>query len=68
MSPTVPLKDYWKEQKIFLSRLIVASFMILILTSVLVWRLFQLQVVEHDFFSELSQGNQLRIELLAPTS
>lgn len=67
MSPTVPLKDYWKEQKIFLSRLIVASFMILILTSVLVWRLFQLQVVEHDFFSELSQGNQLRIEPLAPT-
>jgi penicillin-binding protein 2 len=67
MNVAVPLKDHWKEQKLFLSRLIAAGVIILTLTGVLIWRLFQLQVVEYQVFSELSQGNRLRIEPLPPT-
>ena len=67
MNAAVPLKDHWKEQKLFLSRLIAAGVIILTLTGVLIWRLFQLQVVEYQVFSELSQGNRLRIEPLPPT-
>ena len=67
MNASVPLKDHWKEQKLFLSRLIAAGVIILTLTGVLIWRLFQLQVVEYQVFSELSQGNRLRIEPLPPT-
>ena len=67
MNSTVTLKDHWKEQRLFLSRLIAAGVIILVLTGVLIWRLVQLQVVDHELFAELSQGNRLRIQPLAPT-
>ncbi len=67
MNSTVKLKDHWKEQKLFLSRLVAAGVVILVLAGVLIWRLFQLQVVDHELFAELSQGNRLRIQPLAPT-
>ena len=67
MYSTVKLIDHWKEQKLFLSRLVTAGVIILVLVGVLIWRLFQLQVVDHELFAELSQGNRLRIQPLAPT-
>ena len=67
MDQTVTFKDHWKEQRLFLSRLIAAAVMILLLTGVLVGRLFQLQIVEHQQFAAMSQGNRLRIEPLPPT-
>ena len=48
MNQAVPIKDHWKEQRLFLSRLIVAIVIILLLTGVLVSRLFQLQVLEYQ--------------------
>jgi penicillin-binding protein 2 len=67
MNQAVPIKDHWKEQRLFHSRLIAAAVMILLLSGVLVSRLFQLQVVEHQQFAAMSQGNRLRIEPLQPT-
>lgn len=67
MKTTIRLKDHWKEQRLFLSRLFAIGTIILLLASVLIWRLFQLQIVEHQFFADLSQGNRLRIEPLPPT-
>ncbi|MCZ6585447.1 MAG: penicillin-binding protein 2 [Gammaproteobacteria bacterium] len=67
MNQTVPFKNHWKEQRLFLSRLIAAGIIILLFTGVLVSRLFQLQIVEHQQFAAMSQGNRLRIEPLAPT-
>lgn len=63
----VSLKDHWHEQRLFLSRVIAAAAIILLLVAGLVLRLVQLQVVDHQRFSELSQGNRLHIEPLAPT-
>jgi len=62
-----PLKDHWKEHRLFLSRIIGAAVVVVLLTGVLIWRLLHLQVVDYQRFSELSQGNQIRIESLAPT-
>jgi penicillin-binding protein 2 len=67
MSRTQPLKDHWQEQRLFLSRVVAAAFVVLVLSGVLVGRLIQLQVIDYKRFSELSQGNRLRIEPLAPT-
>ena len=67
MKTTIRLKDHWKEQRLFLSRLFAIGTILLLLASVLIWRLFQLQIVEHQFFADLSQGNRLRIEPLPPT-
>ncbi|MGE4658468.1 MAG: penicillin-binding protein 2, partial [Gammaproteobacteria bacterium] len=67
MVTAVPLKDHQSEKRLFLSRLIIAAFVILVLTALLVGRLVQLQIVDYQRFSELSQGNRLRIEPLPPT-
>jgi len=67
MSAAVRLKDHWKEQRLFVSRLIAAGLFMALLTGVLVYRLVQLQIVNHQQFAEMSQGNRLRIEPLAPT-
>jgi len=60
-------RDHWKEQRLFLSRVIAAAVVVVALTGLLVGRLIQLQVVDYQRFSELSQGNQLKLEPLAPT-
>ena len=67
MNQTVPLKDHSREQSLFLSRVIASAVVVLLLTFVLVGRLYQLQVVEYEQFADMSQGNRLRIEPLPPT-
>ncbi|HEY8519216.1 MAG TPA: penicillin-binding protein 2 [Gammaproteobacteria bacterium] len=65
--PAVALKDHWKEQRLFLSRVVAAAVVIVLLTGVLVARLVQLQVIDYQRFSALSQDNRIKIEPLAPT-
>ncbi len=60
------LKDHHAEQRMFGRRVVAASFVIMVLLGVLFARLFYLQVVRHDYFSELSQGNRIRIEPIPP--
>jgi penicillin-binding protein 2 len=60
-------RDPWKEQRLFLSRIIAAGIVVVLLTALLVSRLVQLQIVDYQRFSELSRGNQVKIEPLAPT-
>ena len=62
MNQTVPLKDHSREQSLFLSRVIASAVIVLLLTFVLVGRLYQLQVVEYEQFADMSQGNRLRID------
>ena len=64
--PSLALKDHWQEQRLFLSRIIAAGIIIVVLTGVLVVRLVHLQIVDYERFSELSQGNRYRIEPLPP--
>ena len=60
-------KDHWQEQKLFLTRVIAAAVIIVLLSGLLVARLVMLQVVEYERFVELSQGNRFRLEPLPPT-
>ena len=62
-----PFKDHWKEQRLFRSRVIASAVVVGLLSALLIGRLAQLQIVDYQRFSELSQGNQLKIEPLAPT-
>jgi penicillin-binding protein 2 len=61
------LKDHWQEQRLFLSRIIAAGVIVLLLAGVLVARLVQLQIVDYQRFTDLSQGNRFRIDPLPPT-
>lgn len=58
----VRIKDHWKEQRLFEQRALVAAALIAALTLLLLGRLYVLQVVRHDYYTELSQGNRVRIE------
>ena len=60
-------KDNWKENKLFQSRLIVSLVIAISLFLVLVTQLYQLQIVNYQEFSDLSQGNRLKLKSLAPT-
>jgi penicillin-binding protein 2 len=61
------LKDHWQEQRLFLSRVIAAAVIVLLLAGLLVTRLVQLQIFEVERYLELSQGNRFRIEPMPPT-
>ena len=67
MGRQIQIRDRWKEQRLVGSRLAFMAVLVLAMTGILVWRLFQIQVSHHDAFAELAQGNRVRIEPLAPT-
>ena len=62
-----PFKDQMREQKLFQARVIACAVFVLLLTAVLVGRLVQLQVVDTQHFTELSEGNRIRTAPLSPT-
>ena len=61
------IKDHWTEQRIFTIRVIIAGLIGTLLILFLMSRLVVLQVLGHDYFADLSQGNQVRIEPIPPT-
>src|SRR5215203_4095853 len=60
------LKDHYAEQRMFGRRVLAATFVIMALLGALTTRLFYLQVLRYDYFTELSQGNRIRIEPIPP--
>jgi penicillin-binding protein 2 len=63
---SLQLKDHWQEQRLFLSRIIAAAVVVVLLSGLLVTRLVQLQILDFERFVELSQGNRFRIEPMPP--
>jgi len=61
-----PIKDVHSERRLFLARVILAAVISIVLLGVVVARLVQLQVVDHELFAEKSQGNRVRIEPAPP--
>lgn len=61
------LKDDYQETRLVQRRLIVAAVIVLVLMSIVLGRLYVLQVVEHDHFSTLSNSNRVRLKALPPT-
>ena len=60
------LKDHWREQRMFSSRLLAAAIVIVLLAGLVAYRLVDLQVVNFEHFSRLSQGNRVRLEPVPP--
>ncbi|MEO1246178.1 MAG: penicillin-binding protein 2 [Pseudomonadota bacterium] len=61
-----PIKDHHSERRQFIARVILSSFVAILLLGVVVARLVQLQVLDHEYFAERSQGNRVRIEPVPP--
>ncbi|MEL6869203.1 MAG: penicillin-binding protein 2 [Pseudomonadota bacterium] len=67
MSKLEAIKDTAAEQRIFLQRLVLAVVFVLLASGTVVARLAQLQVIDHNYYSELSAGNRIRLEAAPPT-
>ncbi len=61
------LKDHFIEQRIFHNRSIFAIFFTLILFGILIFRLFILQINNHEHFTTLSQNNRVSVQAIPPT-
>ena len=61
-----PIKDIHSERRMFLSRVVLAAVVSILLLGMVIARLVQLQVVDHELFAEKSQGNRVRIEPVPP--
>jgi penicillin-binding protein 2 len=60
--PAVRIKDHWREQRMFDRRALIVGALMALATVGLIGRLILLQVVRHDYYSDLSQGNRVRTE------
>jgi penicillin-binding protein 2 len=67
MQPIHTIKDVAGEARIVRGRVIAACFGVLLLAGVLVLRMLQLQVVDYEHFSTLSEDNRVKLVPLAPT-
>ena len=66
MSLLSPIKDHHSERRLFIARAVLASIVSTILLGLVIARLVQLQVFDHELFAEKSQGNRVRIEAVPP--
>jgi len=67
MSKREQLKDDFLEHRLIRRRLIFTAVVAVVLLSLVVGRLYVLQVVEYDHFVTLSDSNRIRLKVLPPT-
>ncbi|MDG2376975.1 MAG: penicillin-binding protein 2 [Woeseiaceae bacterium] len=67
MGLIAPIKDLRSEKQLFVARVILSSVISIILLGIVIVRLVQLQILDHEQFAEQSQGNRIRIEAVPPT-
>jgi penicillin-binding protein 2 len=61
------IKNYFAENRLFTIRSIVAGVFAAVLLLAVAGRLFYLQVIKHDYYYSLSQGNSIRTEPIPPS-
>ena len=61
-----PIKDHHSERRLFIARVVLTSVISVVLLGLVIARLVQLQVFDHESFAAQSQGNRVRIEPVPP--
>src|ERR1700676_2922479 len=61
------IKNYFAENRLFAVRSIVAGLVAAVCLMLVGSRLFYLQVLKHEYYSTLSQGNRIRTEPIPPS-
>ena len=67
MSKREQLKDDYLENRLIRRRLVLAALFSILLLSIVLGRLYVLQIIEHEHFATLSDSNRVRIKALPPT-
>ncbi len=66
MSPSLSIKDSLSERQLFNSRSVIMFSLAAVLVLILVARLIQLQVLEHDTYQTRSDENRIQVQPLVP--
>jgi penicillin-binding protein 2 len=66
MSLLSPIKDHHSERRLFVGRVLWSTGIAIALLGVVIARLVQLQIIDHELFAEKAQGNRVRIEPVPP--
>lgn len=66
MSRFVRIKDHHAEQRLFEGRAIAAAVIMVLALGSVIARLVWLQVVQYEYFADLSQGNRIKVEPIPP--
>lgn len=61
------LKDHFKENQLFLNRIVAATIGASILLLILIGRQFYLQIIHHKTYATLARNNQVRMISITPT-
>ncbi|MDH4583458.1 penicillin-binding protein 2 [Pseudomonas sp. BN415] len=67
MPQPIRLKDHEKDARLVRQRVIVGAVAVLLLTCVLIARLYYLQVIQYDYHSTLSENNRVHVQPIPPT-
>ncbi|WP_404368582.1 penicillin-binding protein 2 [Marinobacter sp.] len=65
--PWGEFKDTAAERRIFQSRTLFMVVMLIVLMGILLARMYQLQVIQHETFSTMSDKNRVQVQSVAPT-
>ena len=60
------LKDHEAEQRLFNHRLMLAAVLIFLLFTALIFKVFNLQISQYEYFSARSDGNRLHSQYVPP--
>ena len=67
MPQPIQLKDHERDARLVRGRAIVGAIFVLLLTGVLIARLFYLQVIQYEHHSTLAENNRIHVQPLPPT-
>ncbi|MDX1634762.1 MAG: penicillin-binding protein 2 [Marinobacter sp.] len=65
--PWGEFKDTAAERRVFQRRTIVMVAVLMVLIGILLARMYQLQIVQHEIFSTMSDKNRVQVQSVAPT-
>lgn len=67
MPQPIHLKDHEKDARLVRRRVIVGAVAVVLLTLVLVARMYHLQVTQYEYHSTLSENNRVHVQPIPPT-
>ncbi|MEJ6683003.1 MAG: penicillin-binding protein 2 [SAR86 cluster bacterium] len=66
MAEALALKDHSRESRIFFNRIVVGLVLLIVLTLILIARMFYLQILQNDVYTTLSDRNRIQLQPIAP--
>jgi penicillin-binding protein 2 len=67
MPQPIRLKDHERDARVVRKRVVVGALTVVLLISVLIARLYYLQVVQYDYHSTLSENNRVHVQPIPPS-